>query len=58
MDTMAIIMESGIPDLFITFTANPNWEDITSKLLPGQTTSDRPDIVARVFEGKRQMFME
>lgn len=40
------------PDLFITVTANPSWPEITQELPPGQTTSDRPNIVARVFELK------
>ena len=36
-------------DLFITFTANPAWPEVVAALLPGQTASERPDIVARVF---------
>ena len=31
------------------FTTNPRWDEITYKLLPGQTTIDRPDLVVRVF---------
>uniref|UniRef100_A0A915MSZ5 Helitron helicase-like domain-containing protein n=1 Tax=Meloidogyne javanica TaxID=6303 RepID=A0A915MSZ5_MELJA len=44
MDSMAIVNETGKPDLFITFTCNPNDPDILKCLLPGQTPSDRPDI--------------
>lgn len=38
--------------LFITFTANPSWPDITEILRPEQQTADRPDLVARVFQIK------
>ena len=39
-------------DLFITMTANPQWEEILRELLPGQTPYDRPDLVTRVFKLK------
>ena len=48
-DSMAIVRAYGRPSLFLTFTANPSSTEILRKLLPGQTASDRPDIVARVF---------
>ena len=53
-DSMAIVRHFGRPTLFITMTANPNWKEIKSELLPGQQSTDRPDIVARVFEQKRR----
>ena len=34
-DSMAIVRFLGHPCLFITFTANPNWPEITRELLPG-----------------------
>ncbi|XP_034936337.1 uncharacterized protein [Chelonus insularis] len=46
-DAMAIVRKYGKPDLFITMTCNPNWHEIKENLLPNQTPSDRPDIVAR-----------
>ncbi|XP_073362423.1 uncharacterized protein [Aegilops tauschii subsp. strangulata] len=52
MDAMAIVHTYGKPDIFLTMTCNPTWEEITNELLPGQTAQDRPDIVARVFYGK------
>ena len=52
MDAMAIVHTYGKPDIFLTMTCNPKWEEITNELLPGQTAQDRPDIVARVFYGK------
>ena len=33
-------------NLFTTMTANPNWPEIRSALLPGQQPGDRPDIVS------------
>ncbi|XP_065679039.1 uncharacterized protein LOC136093741 [Hydra vulgaris] len=51
-DAMAIIKKYGKPDLFITFTCNPKWREITENLYPGQTAIDRPDLVTRVFKLK------
>ena len=51
-DAMAIVRAVGKPDLFITMTCNPQWQDILGGLKPGQTPPDRPDIVARVFKLK------
>eukprot|EP00808_Paulinella_micropora_P018172 g13822.t1 len=52
MNAMSIVRELGRPSLFITMTANPNWQEIQGALKPGQTPNDRPDIVQRVFEMK------
>jgi hypothetical protein len=52
-DGMAISAHVGFPDLFITFTCNPNWPEIQrllSKL--NLKPHDRPDIIARVFKIK------
>jgi hypothetical protein len=39
-------------------TANPNWPEIKQALLPGQSSSDRPDLVNRVFCLKVQELMD
>ena len=52
LDAMCMVAKLGKPDIFLTFTCNPKWEEITENLLPGQTASDRPDLVARVFRMK------
>ncbi|KAF8752546.1 Helitron helicase-like domain at N-terminus [Rhizoctonia solani] len=57
-DAMAISCYLGGPQLFITMTANPKWPEIHSALLPGQTYSDRPDLITQVFELKRRQLME
>jgi len=55
MDAMALVQTYGKPDIFLTMTCNPNWQEIQDALLPGQTPQDRPDIVARVFRAKLEM---
>ncbi|XP_043479916.1 uncharacterized protein LOC122509746 [Leptopilina heterotoma] len=57
-DAMAIVRNHGKPDLFITMTCNPQWTEIQENLLPNQTASDRPDIVARVFSSKVNHLIE
>ncbi|CAG8726587.1 25174_t:CDS:10, partial [Cetraspora pellucida] len=42
----------GKPNLFITITCNPQWPEITNALLLGQTSQDRPDLIACVFNLK------
>lgn len=54
-DAMAIVCAHGKPDLFITFTCNPRWDEIQENLMQGQHATDRPDIVARVFKLKLDM---
>ncbi|KFM82727.1 hypothetical protein X975_20986, partial [Stegodyphus mimosarum] len=49
-DSMAIVRDFGKPDLFLTFTCNPKWPEITENLFPGQKPHDRPDVVSRVFD--------
>ena len=52
-NSLAISRRYGIADLFITMTANPKWPEILNALLPGQTPTDRPDLVSRVFHQKK-----
>lgn len=56
-DAMTYVRAYGRPDLFITFTCNPNWDEIQSLLLPGQTSMHRHDITARVFKQKLKSLM-
>ncbi len=57
-DAMAIVGKFGKPHLFITMTCNPNWPEIKDNIAikdnigSYQHTSDRPDMVARVFHQK------
>lgn len=51
-DAMSIVRRFGKPDLFVTFTCNPNWQEIQRELLYGQKANDRPDLCSRVFNLK------
>ena len=51
-DALTYVRVHGRPDLFLTFTCNPSWNEIKELLLPGQVAADRPDISARVFKQK------
>ena len=57
-DGIAICCVYGPPDLFITFTCNPKWPEITSTILEGEHPNDRPDIIVRVFHMKLQQLLE
>lgn len=57
-DAMGIVRALGKPDLFITFTCNPNWPEIQQSLEPGQVASDRPDLICRVFNEKVKCLLE
>jgi len=57
-DALAINRNFGGADLFLTATANPNWPEIQRELLPGQTATDRPDLVSRVFHLKMKDLLE
>ncbi|CAG8831560.1 4108_t:CDS:2, partial [Cetraspora pellucida] len=51
-DAMTIVGHAGKPNLFITMTCNPSWEEIQTALLPEQSAHDCPDLCARVFNMK------
>ncbi|KAF1862370.1 hypothetical protein Lal_00026901 [Lupinus albus] len=57
-DGMAIVLNDGKPDIFLTMTCNPSWPEITSELYEFQTAQDRPDlntIFRSKFEQLRKM---
>ena len=56
-DSLAIARFYQHIDYFITMTANPKWKEIEDELLPGQSASDRPDLVARAFREKICMIL-
>lgn len=57
-DAMALVRHFGKPTVFITFTANPKWPEITNELHPGESANDRPDLMARVFRLKTLMLLD
>ena len=58
MDAMAYVRKYGRPDLFVTMTTNPKWDEVTSNLLPGQEPQDRPELISRVFALKLKKLMK
>ncbi|GKB75073.1 DNA helicase [Tanacetum coccineum] len=54
LDALAICRVHGSPSFFITFTCNAKWPEIEEymKPFPQLTTTNRADIVDRVFEKK------
>ncbi|KIH47497.1 hypothetical protein ANCDUO_22443 [Ancylostoma duodenale] len=57
-DAMLYVRICGRPDLFITFTCNPEWIEIREELTNGQVPSDRHDLIARVFKQKLSKLMD
>ncbi|XP_034945108.1 uncharacterized protein, partial [Chelonus insularis] len=57
-DSMAIVRKFGKPDIFVTMTCNPNWLEIKENLFSKQTAADRPDIVTRVFNIKKNALID
>lgn len=51
-DAMAICKHHGPPDLFITFTCNPKWEEITREIRHDLPPGYVVDLVNRVFKMK------
>uniref|UniRef100_A0A453MW49 Helitron helicase-like domain-containing protein n=1 Tax=Aegilops tauschii subsp. strangulata TaxID=200361 RepID=A0A453MW49_AEGTS len=40
MDAMALVQKYGKPDVFLTMTCNPNWDEIKQQLYPSQRPQD------------------
>ena len=57
-DAMAIVRVKGKPSLFITMTLDVNCPEVRALLRDGESPYDRPDILVRVFELKRNKFMK
>ena len=57
-DAMAIARYFRKVDIFLTMTTNPRWKEIEDELLLGQTSYDRPDLVARVFQMKKDALID
>ncbi|KAI5407181.1 hypothetical protein KIW84_053433 [Lathyrus oleraceus] len=51
-DGMAIVLNNGKPDIFLTMTCNPSWIEITSELGLHQTPQEHPDLLTRIFQSK------
>ncbi|KAF8077513.1 hypothetical protein N665_1031s0003 [Sinapis alba] len=59
LDTMSICKYFGFPDLFITFTCNPKWPEMTRYFKKYNLKSeDRPDLCCRLFKIKLDSLMD
>lgn len=58
-DALAVCRYVGHPDIFLTMTCNPLWDEILEmmKFVPGCTPPNCPDIVSRVFKLKLDQLM-
>lgn len=56
-DSLTIAAAYGPPTFFVTFTCNGDWLEIRSRLRPGQTYTDIPVVVCRVFKQKLSRLM-
>ncbi|KAH7698717.1 Protein Y46B2A.2, partial [Aphelenchoides avenae] len=64
-DAMAIVRYYGRPDIFLTMTCNPSWPEITDVITVTmedgeefeEYSTDRPDIIARVFDMKKDALL-
>lgn len=56
-DSLTIAAAYGPPTFFVTFTCNGDWPEIRSRLQPGQTYTDIPVVVCRVFKQKLSRLM-
>ena len=57
-DSMAIARVKGKPALFLTKTLDVKCPEVQALLTDGENPYDRPDILVRVFEIKRNEFMK
>uniref|UniRef100_UPI00358FCE54 uncharacterized protein n=1 Tax=Myxine glutinosa TaxID=7769 RepID=UPI00358FCE54 len=57
-DAMMYVRKYGNATYFITMTCNPKWPEISNNLFPHQSENDRPDLIARVFELKKTVFIK
>jgi len=58
LNAMALPRRFGKPDIFLTMTANPYWEEISAAIPAGSHWLYHPDIVARVFMLKVDALMQ
>ena len=57
-DSIAIARFFQKVNIFLMMTTNPQWIEILRELLPGQTVYDRPNLVAHVFQLKKQELLD
>ncbi|KAF8082286.1 hypothetical protein N665_0837s0001 [Sinapis alba] len=59
LDAMNICKHFGFPDLFITFTCNPKWQELTRFLKKWRLKAeDKSEIIYRIFKIKLEALMD
>ena len=59
LDVMTVCKHFGFPDLFITFTCNLKWPEITRYVKSQKLKAeDRSDILCRIFKMKLDSLMD
>ena len=53
-----MVREFGKPDLFITFTCNPQWKEITANVPEYHKVENRPDLIDRVQTKMQELIRE
>ena len=51
-NALVLVSEYGPLHVFLTLTCNPDWPEIKSQLLVGQSAFDRPDVTVTVFKSR------
>jgi hypothetical protein len=53
---LVLVSEYGCLHLFLTLTCNPEWPEIQSQFINGQTVFDYPDVTVPVFKSRLDKF--
>lgn len=58
-DALAVCRHVGHPDIFLTMTTNPLWDEIIKMMeyVPGCKSENSPDIISRVFKLKLEQLL-
>jgi hypothetical protein len=55
-NALVLVSEYGCLHVFLTLTCNPEWLEIQSQLINGQTAFDCPDLTVPVFKSRLDEF--
>ena len=55
-NALVLVSEYGCLHVFLTLTCNPEWPEIQSQLINGQTAFDCPDVTVPVFKSRLDKF--
>jgi hypothetical protein len=55
-NALVLVSEYGCPHVFLTLTCNPEWPEIQSQLINGQTAFECPDMTVPVYKSRLVKF--